>query len=169
MSPDIRASLATIIITLAGVYGFILDGVWQSDVGVPLAVFYFLLVVNTFFSVRFFSSLIALDAGQHIIDAILLVFYVLIAFSMDNGIAFFFFTLCLFLIASLKYILLLKHAVHAKILWRKIRINLTGAAGCGIAMSGVLLGHPLESAWTMAVAFGIANVYLLLIKPMYHS
>lgn len=169
MSPTTRASLAASFFTLLGIISFFFGGIWRSDVGLPLAIFYFLLVANTFFSIRFFSSLITLDTGQHIIDAILLVFYVLIALSMDNGVAFFFSATCLFLIASLKYVLLLKHATHAKILWRKIRINLIGAAACTLTLGGILLGHPLASVWAMAIAFGVANVYLLLIKPMYHS
>ena len=53
------------------------------------------------------------------------------------------------------------------ILRRKIVIDGLGLLLCSAAFVGTLAGHPLESAWVQTILFGLANVYLLIIKPMY--
>lgn len=167
MSPIHRASLAAVIFAIAGVANFISGHVWQEPVGIALFAFYALLILNTFFSIRFFSSLVPSDDTQKIVDSILFLVYIALAFSMDNEIVFLIIVTSLFLVASLKYVLLLKHTAYRKVLSRKIRLNLIGATACGAAIVGSLLGHTLESAWVLSVVFGLANVYLLFIRPMY--
>lgn len=167
MFPQIRARLATTLFILAGVSSFFAGEIWQPHIEAPLAVFYVLLVVNTFFSIRFFSHLFGFDVKQEIIDAVLFGLYLLLAYSMRDTAAFFFSALLLFVVAILKYVLLLEHGIHLDILRRKIRINILGACACCAALYGIFLGHPLESAWVIALVFGVANVYLLAIRPMY--
>ncbi|MBI2612939.1 hypothetical protein HYW59_03985 [Candidatus Kaiserbacteria bacterium] len=167
MSSTLRAGLATIIFAIAGLASFYFEQIWWEPTGIPLAVFYALLILNTFFSVRFFSSLLPADLLQKVIDTVLLAFYLLLAFSMNDEVRFFLIALGLFLVASVKYVFLLKHTSYEKILRRKIRVNLVGAAACGAAWGGVVLGYPLESVWMAVVAFAIANIHLLLIRPIY--
>jgi len=169
MSPSARAFLATIIFAVAGISSFFTSRIWLESVGVLLAVIYALLVINTFFSIRFFSSLLPSDLLQKIIDTILVAFYLSLTFSMNDEVRFFLLASGLFLLASVKYVLLLKHTSYTKILWRKIRIDLVGAVSCAAALVGTLLGYSLESAWIFVIGFGILSVYLLLTDPAYHS
>lgn len=167
MSPKTRATLATLLFTLAGTSSFFGKQVWETPLGILLAVIFALLVMHTFFSVRFFSALVKSDSIQQVIDAILVALYLFLAFSMDDATTFFFVGFGLFSIATLKYIFLLKHVLYQKPLWRKIWIDLVGAVAWGMAFAGALLGFAGESAWALAIAFFLANAYLLLINPMY--
>jgi hypothetical protein len=73
----------------------------------------------------------------------------------------------LFAAATLKYVLLLPVIDRHDILSRKIAIDGLGLAMCVAMLIGTLFVDALWSAWIAAVAFAIANVYLLTIKPMY--
>jgi hypothetical protein len=46
-------------------------------------------------------------------------------------------------------------------------MNGLGILLCAATLFGVLLVDPLWSGWFQAVLFGLANVYLLAINPMY--
>ena len=167
MSPTHRALLTTLLFTCAGVFSFFVQHVWEEPLGILLVVLYGLLVIHTFFSVRFFSALFKLDATQQVIDAILVALYLFLAFSMRDAVIFFLIGFGLFSIATLKYVLLLPHGLHRDALWRKIWIDLAGAAAWGAGAGGVWLGYGEESTFVLVVSFGIANIYLLIMRPVY--
>jgi hypothetical protein len=73
-----------------------------------------------------------------------------------------------FVAAPIKYVLMLDHVPHHGFLKRKLLIDLSGTALCALALLGaVLLGYPLVSAWALAIVYTIANIYHLVINPMY--
>jgi fatty acid desaturase len=52
-------------------------------------------------------------------------------------------------------------------LWRKMAIDSLGGLLCLVALIGALSGYEIESTWALALVFLVANVFLLLVQPMY--
>ncbi|MDO8514399.1 MAG: hypothetical protein Q7S50_02530 [bacterium] len=157
---------ATITFALAGLISLLFFAA-VSVYLLPHSIFYAVLVLNTFFSIRFFSRLIAPSPRQTAVDAILVVLYIILAYSLGNAFAFPLVATCLFLVATAKYVIELDSNPHVSVLKRKISLDLLGAALCAATLGGVLAGNPLASAWILAAVFAAANVYLLFIRPMY--
>ena len=161
-----RESTATLIFSIAGLIGaWISDADWS--VRLPTAMFYAVLVLNTFYSVRFFSLLPPLNRDERVIDGVLAIIYIVLAFSIGSVVLFSFVSMMLFAAATTKYILLLGIVERTDILRRKIAIDTLGLALCTATFAGAILGYPLASAWLQAGIFVVANVYLLAIRPMY--
>ena len=161
-----KADSATLAFACAGLAGWLTAGPWVSDL--PLAVFYSVLLVNTRCSIAFFSGIIPRRArGQGSIDFVLMLLYFALAFSLHRPVAFATITCLLFVLATLKYIALLGVVPYRVTLVRKIRIDLCGAALGGAATAGMMLHRIGDSAWGLAFAFALANVYLLAVEPMY--
>jgi hypothetical protein len=161
-----RAVGATAAFALAGMAGLVLaPQPWAMKA--PHAVFYAVLVLNTYFSIRFFESLPPQDRDERAIDAILVVLYLALAASIGAPLAFALVAVLLFAAATAKYVLLLPVVDRRDILMRKILIDGLGLALCLAMLLGTLLADPGWSAWAAAIIFAIANVYLLAIRPMY--
>lgn len=162
-----RATFFTLIATFAGVLGgflFIYD--WRESL--PLAIFYALLVINTYPSVRLFSSLIPLDHGKHALaDISLAGLYFFLAASLGNPQQFALCGLVLFMVAAGKYSLMFYDIPHQHLLERKVRVDLLGALMCACVLAAMNAGWILSAAWVMAVVFALANVYVLALKPIY--
>jgi len=168
MSAQTRAWLATVAFATAGLAAFIFVApstrlVW------PEAIFYGVIVLNTFFSIRLFARISPAQTYQAVVDATLVLCYIALALSLGTPSAFPFFALCIFIAAPLKYILMLGETPYDKLMKRKLFIELLGTALCAFALLGAtILDYPLASAWVLAIVFSLANIYLLLIRPMYH-
>jgi hypothetical protein len=161
-----RAIVAAAAFALAGLAGFLLaPHPWLFKL--PHALFYAVLVLNTFFSIRFFDALPPQDRDERAIDAVLTVLYLVLAATIGWLVPFAFVATLLFAAATLKYVLLLPVMERHDILAPKIFIDGLGLAMCVAMLIGSLLFDPLWTAWTAAVAFALANVYLLAIRPMY--
>lgn len=165
-NPSLKTWAATIAFSLAGLLSLLFYAL-ISSVLLPHVIFYVVLVINTFFSVRFFSRIAPENKSQLAIDTVLVLLYIALAFSLGRPITFAFFALCLFIAASTKYPLLLLVIPQTDVLKRKILIDLMGTATCAAILGLTLLGFALEAAWIFAVSFTLANIYLLLIRPMY--
>src|SRR3989344_415830 len=126
INPAAKSVLATSAFSLAGIISVLFYSV-VSPFLLPHSIIYALLVLNTYFSIRFWSALQPQDSRQFLIDAILVLAYLALAFSMGEPAYFAFAALPL----------------------------------------GLFLGYALEATWIFAIGFALANVYLLLIKPMY--
>lgn len=163
----VKTMLATAAFSLAGIASLALVAP-ASSVLLPHIIFYAVLVLNTFFSIRFFSRIAPENLSQIEIDTVLVILYFALASSLGRPILFAFFALCLFIAASSKYPLLLLVIPQTDVLKRKILIDLLGTATCAGILGATLLGYAFEAAWTSAILFSLANVYLLAIKPMYH-
>lgn len=152
---------------LAGIAGFLFAPathfVW------PDLLFYIVIVINTFYSVRLFARVAPQSRWQTRVDAVLACAYLALAFSLGHEWAFIFFALVIFIAAPLKYTLMIGHVPHSHLLRKKLVIDLLGTALCAAALVGaIFLNYPLTSAWALAILFTLANIYLLAIKPMYH-
>ncbi len=165
-NPTAKSVLATGVFSLAGIISALFYSV-VSPFLLPHFIIYAVLVVNTYFSIRFWSPLQPNDMRQALIDAVLVLAYLALAFSMGEPTYFAFAAFALFVLAAFKYVLMRGRTSHEAIVERKTFIDALGALSCAVLIAGMLLGYALEATWLFAIGFAIANVYLLLIKPMY--
>lgn len=162
--------MAVTFTTVFAVLGGIAAVITAPDIGMvlPLELFYAVLLVNTYFSIRCFLSIIPRgDRRQQVANATLVTLYIMLPMSFGNARWFMVFCTLLFTIATLKHILLLGIITERRLLRKKIITDGVGAIASLAVLGGVMAGYPKISAYLWLVAFGIANVYLLLIKPLY--
>jgi hypothetical protein len=161
-----REFLATGLFTAAGIAGLLLsDADWS--VRAPTALFYAVLVVNTWFSIRFFSRLPPVDRDESAIDGLLTVLYIGLALSIGRVVPFIAIAATMFFVAVAKYSLLRPVLNLPRTLGRKMAIDALGGLLCLAALFGALAGFEWASAWALALVFLVANVFLLLVEPMY--
>jgi hypothetical protein len=149
-------------------------GAWMCAVFAPLtqellphAIFLAVLLLNTFFSIRFFANIQPNDRAQMLMDIALAIIYILLALTLGHPISFALSALALFILSPAKYALMLEVIPHTKLLKKKILINLLGAGACTLLLTSAFFEYPLFGAWAFATAFALANVYLLYVNPMY--
>ncbi|MEK7156273.1 MAG: hypothetical protein AAB790_00490 [Patescibacteria group bacterium] len=165
-NPTAKAVFATSVFSLSGIVSLL----FYSVVGpflLPHVVIYAVLVINTYFSIRFWSALQPQDSRQFLIDAILVLAYLALAFSMGEPTYFAFAAFTLFALATVKYVLMRGRTPYEATVERKTSIDALGAFACAVFILGVFLGYALEATWLFAIGFTLANIYLLRIKPMY--
>jgi hypothetical protein len=139
---------------------------WKN--ATPLIIFYAVIAINTFFSVRCFSSIIPPDNKlQWAIDICLLLSYILMALNMDNPLMFAFWAAILFSIAVLKYAALLSLTNYFTLLKYKVIIDSLGTLSCVLALGGIIFGYTLLAIWIWTIAFILANGFIFFIKPLY--
>jgi hypothetical protein len=161
-----RAAAATALFALAGLLGLAFSPhPWPARL--PNALFYAVLVANTFFSVRFFAALPPADRDERLIDGLLVVAYCGLAAAIGAPAVFALVSTAVFALAIAKYALLFGVVPRADILRGKIAIDAMGLALCAATTVAAALGPPLWAAWVQAAVFAAANVYLLLVRPMY--
>lgn len=166
MSPKLRALTATILFAAVGVWSVLFHNVpWEYSI--PHIIFYVVLTINTYFSVRFYTAITPASVFQTLIDVALAAAYIGLALTIGVPIAFAYFALLIFTIAPAKYAHLLGKTPHDKTLRRKILIDLLGTLMCVFVLGLTLVGLELKAAWILAGLFTLANIYLLAIKPMY--
>ena len=73
----------------------------------------------------------------------------------------------LFIVATLKYVLLTRLAGYSKLLYMKIRIDALGILFCFLAVIGTVLGYGQQTSVIWSVVFVLANFYVLWWKPHY--
>lgn len=158
--------VATILFTAAGIAGVLLSPAEWRDI-LPGAIFYAVLVVNTWFSIRFFSNLPPMERDESVIDGILTLLYVALAFTIGRTIPFLAVAAVLFAFAVPKYALLLRLIDFPHTLKRKMVFDTLGTLLCVVVLIGAFAGYPMESMWALAIVFTLANLVLLTIWPMY--
>ena len=162
-----KALFAFVIFALAGIAGWLLLVTdWRESL--PLAIFYTLLVINAYPSIRLFAGIVPQDNGQHALaDIILLVSYLFVAASLGQPLQFALCSTVLFIIAAGKYALMLHEIPHPHLLQRKLRVDLLGAGLCAIGLEAMLFGYVLEGSWLIAIIFALANIDILFLRPLY--
>jgi len=101
-------------------------------------------------------------------DLILFLFYLGMPFSFNNAPIFISLCLSMFVLATIKYILLLKHYRQFRAsLIEKIRANCLGIGLLLIALAGVFAGYAPSTLRALVLAYATASVYYLLINPNY--
>jgi hypothetical protein len=166
ISPLMRAWIVTIVFASIGAFSM-LHLAPQSEVYWAHVLFYSVITLNTFFSVRLFARIQPENISQLLIDLVLVACYVALALSIGHPLAFAAAALGIFIAAPIKYILMRGLVPYPALLARKITIDLLGTALCASVLGAALLGYEVEAAWVFGAVFALANVYLLAIKPMY--
>ena len=155
-------------------YLFLTVGLWWAlfhapagPTTLPHLIFYAVLTLNTYFSVRFHASFTPESPFQTCIDLALAVSYIALAVSIGAPIAFSFCAVLIFAIAPAKYTHTIGRTPHDKTLRKKVLIDLLGTVGCVLVLGLTFAGFELQAAWILAGTFTLANMYLLFIRPMY--
>ena len=171
-SPKTKTIFVSALFAVAGIAGAVtaINGPRHISLGaiLPYLIFYATLTVNTYFSIGLFASIYPEDGlVQRGIDGLLVFLYTMLAFSFAEPIRFNILVIALFIVATLKYAHLRCKIDYPVLLRKKIRIDLLGVCmGVG-AFILTLAESSIVGIWSLAVIFGIANIYLLFIEPMY--
>ena len=133
-----------------------------------LFVFYCLLIVSTFFSVRFFMQITPLrDWRQQLMNVLLLAIFVLLATRFDDPLTFIILVALLFSLATVKYILLAWVIEDELALSQKILVDSLGTAVSILVILGVAAGYEVLAIFGGGIIFLLANIYIIVIKPIY--
>lgn len=164
--PLLKAWLASLLFGAIGLWTLFAHAP-LSSVLLPEAIFFAVLVLNTFYSIRLYAAIQPDDLAQAIVDVILVVTYLWLALSLGTHLTYFLAATILFIVATPKYMLMRGKIPYDALLRRKVKIDTSGIALCALSLALAYFGHSFAAAWLLAIAFAIANAYLLLIRPMY--
>lgn len=166
MNPNLRALGVTILFAIAAFWSLLFHNEpWEYVI--PHVLFYAVLTINTYYSVRFYAAFTPESAFQTGIDLALAAAYIALALSIGLPLAFSFCALAVFTIAPAKYAHLLGKTPYNATLRKKILIDLLGTAMCVLVLGLTIAGFESKGAWTLTGLFTAANIYLLFIKPMH--
>jgi len=166
-----KATLVTTLFAVLGVASLIIHRTntrvdWL--LALPLIIFYATLCINTFFSVRLFSSLIPPDDIAHnVIDLVLAILYATLAWFLYDRNLFIFIAGLMFAGATIKYSYALKNIPYKELLRKKIFIDNIGTFISIITYAASIFVHPSLFLWIWSIGFLITNIYILYIKPLY--
>lgn len=167
LSPKNKTIITTCLLSAAGIFGLVYSGI-DIYTSLPLIIFYFIITLNTYFSLKLFTSLVLQQTFiQHLVDAALIAFYLMLAFSFNFPVRFIFAVTILFVCATLKYALLLGVIDYPVLLKKKIIIDIMGILLGLTSLGGILMGYPILSSWYIAIVFALGNIFFLIIRPMY--
>ncbi|MDD5164948.1 MAG: hypothetical protein PHG25_00190 [Candidatus Pacebacteria bacterium] len=167
ISPHIKTVGVTVLLSLAGIVGLIFS-VSDFLTALPLIIFYASITLNTYYSMRLFTTI----AGAHnflqdSVDIILVILYLFLAFNFNNPFVFMLTVTGLFILAVTKYVLLWGKISYPQLLIKKIKIDSAGVILCVIAFALVISSNVSIGTWLLSLVFGIANIILLYFRPMY--
>ena len=167
VTPKQKAMVVTTIFSLLGILEcFRLTSNWQ--IYLPLILFYITITINMYHSVVLFSGITPKEMKtQHMLDGLLIISYLGLAFNFNHPINFIFSDLMLFIIASAKYAFLLHKVHHPILLKRKILIDILGTLWAALALGTILLGYAMLSVWGLALGFIFVNILLFFVWPLY--
>lgn len=166
---NVRATSATFLFFAFGVLSLLIPLPHREELA-WYAIFYALLLVNTFFSIQYFSEIIPTDiALQRVADGTLVLCYAAIAIAMGYALYFGLFLLLLFIVATLKYWSAEPVVVDTRLLTRKVKFDFLGVLMALLFLTITLFGYPRPAVIALDVVYGIANVYLLFVKPLYQK
>ena len=162
-----RAWLVAIGFALWGLYfAAAQTGQWRQSW--PLIVFYAALILNSFFSVRTFTSITPpRHLGQQSFDILLGLCLALMPLNFSSPLNFILLAAMLFIIATLKYIFLIPIIGFSQLLYKKIRIDCLGILLCFLALVEILWGYAKLSLIFWMLIFLAANAHVLWRRPLY--
>ncbi len=162
-----KSFLVCAVFALSGLYSCIFL-VKNWEYATPNLIFYFILLINTFFSIITFDPMVSKNIlFQKNIEILLVAVYLFLSFKIDAPLWFSILGAMLFLVAIFKYYNLGKVGGFTGLIKRKIFVDVLGLLALLLTLIGVVLGFELASLWILAVAFSIVNFYLFFIKPLY--
>lgn len=162
----IKTNLVMLILIIFTIHS--LFNIYSIKTSLPIIIFYIILLVNTYFSINFFSKIIPKNIlSQNVVDIILFTLYILLASSLNVPIMFVFMACIFFTIATIKYVLLLGKIGYEKVLKRKIMIDSLGIILMQIVLGLIITNYQTFGLWFLVIVFAISNFYLLVLRPMY--
>src|SRR3989344_3335545 len=158
MAPARKAVLVCLLFAGIGLFGWFTTG-FANAASVPLLVYYAVLLINTFFSIRIFSAITPKNIIQTLFDGVVAIFYLALAFSFGSVTTFAAVSAGLFLLAVAKYVHLKILISSSALLRRKIVLNTLAALLSLFALTLALLGFSEATAWALGIIFALANIY----------
>ncbi len=161
-------SLTIGLLTLFGLAGWYAspepNTVWVQ------ALVYGLLMINTWFSVRLFFTLIDFrDKRQQAMNVFIALAYAFLAWSIRDIQLFYFAWTVLFGLASLKFVLLIGRFEYKRLLRRKLVADLLAVLMGLSIVAGSSYLPDMPWSWLGLIVFGGACVYYLLLRPLYDT
>lgn len=143
-----------------------------SDAGpatlLPIALLFDLILLNTFFSIRMFASVTSpRDHMQNTVDLGLMLLYVWMTTAIGDARLFASACTLMFALATYKYLLLLGHIPHRRLLRHKIQIDAIGTVGAFVALLGISFCSPILFLWLWAIGFAIMQIDIFVLRPLY--
>ena len=166
MSGVAKAIAFVILVGVIAIWSLVFYAQKSPEI-LPHALFLAVLLINTFVSIRFFANIQPQNMGQVFIDALLAVIYIGLALVLGQPFLFAFVALLLFIFSPIKYALMLDTIPHTLLIKKKLLVNLCGTGACALLLAVTFLGYSIFAAWAFAISFTFANMYLLIINPMY--
>ncbi|MFA6424329.1 MAG: hypothetical protein WCV83_03420 [Candidatus Magasanikbacteria bacterium] len=105
---------------------------------------------------------------QNTVDAVLVLMYLFLSFSIGNYYWFSIWGILLFMAPILKYLNLGLINDFSKLLKKKIFIDSLGLVAFLLTFGGTLLGFGFISMWIWAIVFIMANIYIFSVNPLYN-
>lgn len=161
----VKAALFTAAVTLLGAYAVFQQ--WGTATIVPFALLYACILLNTYFSVRCFSTLARQTLFQQCVDVTLALLYVSMAWTIGQPLSFALSCGLMFVVASMKYAAMLGTLPHLSLLRYKIMVDALGAGGALVALAGMSAIDALTFAWAWAIGFILAQGWIFLYRPLY--
>ncbi len=167
MIPKVKAGYVSIGFFLAGVISFFYHHLdWQLTL--PILIFYTVLCINTFYSIRIFTAITSVtDIAQWITDFLLIFLYVWLAWYIGDAQISLFIASLMFAAATIKYTLLQKTSKYRNLLRKKIVIDSIGTFGTILAYGATIFIHPTNFVWIWSISFVLVNIYILVHDPLY--
>jgi hypothetical protein len=150
---------------IAGALSTVQD--WQG--ASPLLGFHALLLIHSYFSIERFSGIAPRQTVLQIVtDCVLVALYFYLPFQFANPTRYLEAIIVLFLVAIVKYALILATPGYARLLTRKMFIDLLAALACGLALAGIRAGVPhVLGCWLCVFLF--SHIYILGVGRFYFS
>jgi len=140
----------------------------ESSYNPSLVWLYALLLLNTYYSIAFFSQLIPTHLqSQRIIDGALSVCYILLPFFFDQSVVYIQLMAVLFILAALKYAVVIDATSYNSVFIKKILIDGIGALAWMFCLGLALSSFPNRGIVAAIVIFSIGNAVVLFIRPKY--
>jgi hypothetical protein len=133
----------------------------------PLLAFHALFLIHSYFSIRCFASAAPHPSvAQIVVDGVLVALYVFLPFQFADPTRYLSASVALFLVAIVKYALLLGTPGWTTLLKGKMTLDLLAAMTCGLALAGVTAGVPHTLGCWLGV-FLVAHIYILAVRRFY--
>ncbi len=165
---EMKTRMTVGFLSIIGIISFV-NSLNVLEVSLPLFIFYIILMINTYFSLKLFLAIIPTHIfEQKMMDVLLIISYILLAFSFKYALLFSYLLTLFFILATLKYALFVKHnEKHPRLLRRKIVVNILGTLLSLLTLGGILLGYETYSLWFLPIVFLFANIVIFFISPLY--
>ncbi|MFA6459416.1 MAG: hypothetical protein WCV79_03420 [Candidatus Paceibacterota bacterium] len=165
-SPKTKAATVTSILTIFFAGVLVVEKIDLLD-ALPFILFYVMLLLHTYYSIRNFSEIPYEDVKTLFVDGVLVCFYVIMVLCMGDPVFFCILLSTFFVLAALKYVILLGHTEYVSSLKRKIIIDAMGAILGLVTLFVMYAGYVTVGWWFLVSVYLIATVYCFLISPLY--